>query len=68
LVLIHEEVLEVKEKRFRNRNIKDFLVKWNNFPIEDVTWEGEQVLQKVGTKLLVGKQFPIGDTVMSPSS
>jgi hypothetical protein len=67
LILIPEEVLEVRERRLRNRNIKEYLVKWNNFPIEDATWEGEQVLQK-GSKLLVGKQFPVGETVMSPSS
>jgi hypothetical protein len=46
LVLIPEEVLEVRERRLRNRNIKEYLVKWKNFPIEDATWEGEQVLHK----------------------
>jgi len=44
LVLIPEEVLEVREKRLRNRNIKEYLVKWNNFPIENATWEGEYAL------------------------
>jgi hypothetical protein len=68
LILIPEEILEVRERRLRNRNIREYLVKWKNFPIEDATWEGEQVLHKAGSKLLVGKQFPVGETVMSPSS
>jgi hypothetical protein len=68
LILIPEEVLEVREKRLRKRNIKEYLIKWKDFPIEDATWENEQVLQKAGSKLLVGKQFPVGETVMSPTS
>jgi hypothetical protein len=44
LIFILEEVLEVREKQLRSRNIKEYLVKWNNFPIEDATWENEQVL------------------------
>jgi hypothetical protein len=44
------------------------LVKWKDFPIEDATWENEQVLQKARSKLLMGKQFPVGETVISPSS
>jgi hypothetical protein len=34
-------VLEVREKRLRKRNIKEYLIKRNNLPIEDVTWENE---------------------------
>jgi hypothetical protein len=39
LVLIPEEVLEVREKRLRNRSIKEYLIRWKNLPIEDATWE-----------------------------
>jgi hypothetical protein len=68
LILIPEEVLEVREKRLRKRSIREYLIKWKNLPIEDATWESEQVLQETGSKLLVGKQFPVGETVMSPTS
>jgi hypothetical protein len=46
LILIPKEVLEVREKRLSKRNIRDYLIKWKDFPIEDATWENEQVLQK----------------------
>ena len=68
MIFIPEEVLEVREKRLRKRNIKEYLIKWKDLHIENVTWENEQVLQKVGLELLVGKQFPVGETVMSPTS
>ena len=44
LILIPEEVSKVREKRLRKRNIKEYLIKWKDFPIEDATWENEQVL------------------------
>jgi hypothetical protein len=34
LILIPEEILEVREKQLRNRSIKEYLVKWKNLPIE----------------------------------
>jgi hypothetical protein len=39
--LVSEEILEVKERKLRNRTIKEYLVKWKDLPIEDATWEGE---------------------------
>jgi hypothetical protein len=42
------------------------LVKWKDLPIEDATWESEQVIQETGSELLVDKQFLAGETVMSP--
>ena len=68
LVLILEEILEVREKKLRKRSIKEYLVKWKNLPIEDATWEGEQMIRKTGPELLVGKQFLAWGTVMSPTS
>jgi hypothetical protein len=68
LVLIPEEILKVREKKLRKRSIKEYLVKWKNLPIEDATWEGEQLIQETGPELLVGKQFLVGETVMSPTS
>ena len=44
------------------------MVKWKELPIEDVTWEGEQVLQHPSLHLLEDKQFEAGRTVMSSST
>jgi hypothetical protein len=60
LILIPEEILEMREKKLRNKSIKEYLIKWKNFPIEDATWEGEHVLQHPGLELLVGKNFQQG--------
>jgi hypothetical protein len=68
LVLMPEEILEVREKKLRRRSIKEYLVKWKDLHVEDATWESEQVIQKTGLELLVGKQFLAGETVMSPTS
>jgi len=49
LIWIPETVLEVREKRLRKRRFKEYLIKWKDLPIEDATWENEQVLQKAGS-------------------
>jgi hypothetical protein len=67
LILIPKKVLEMRERKLRNRSIMEYLIKWKSFSIEDATWEGEQVLQHPGLELLVGKQFPARAIVMSPS-
>jgi hypothetical protein len=68
LVLILEEILEVREKRLKNRSIKEYLIKWKDLPIEDTTWENEQVVRETGLELLEDKQFLAGETVMSHTS
>jgi len=68
LVLIPEEILEVKEKKLRKRSIREYLVKWKNLPIEDATWEGKQLIHEIGPKLLMGTQFLAGETIMPPNS
>jgi hypothetical protein len=68
LVLIPEEILEVRQKRLRNRSIKEYLIRWKDLPIEDTTWENEQVVRETGLELLEDKQFLAGVTVMSPTS
>ena len=37
--------------------ILEYLVKWKELPMEDATWEGEQVLQHPSLQLLEDKQF-----------
>jgi hypothetical protein len=68
LVLVPEEILEVCEKKLHRRSIREYLIKWKDLPIEDDTWENEQVIRETGSELLVGKQFLAGETVMSPTS
>jgi hypothetical protein len=41
LVLVPEEMLEVREKKLWRRSIIEYLIKWKDFPIEDATWENE---------------------------
>jgi hypothetical protein len=67
LHLIPEEIIETRVKQLRSREIKEYLVKWKDFPIEDATWESEQNIARNGSGLLEGKQFPVGETVISPS-
>ena len=67
LVLIPEEILDTRERSLRRRTIKEYLVRWRNLPIEDATWEGEQILLHPSLQLLGDKQFRGGRTVMSPS-
>jgi hypothetical protein len=67
-VLIPEEILEVQEKRLWKRIIKEYLIRWKDLPIEDATWENEQMVWETGLEFLEDKQFPSGETVMSPTS
>jgi hypothetical protein len=39
-----KEILQVRERKLRNRVVREFLVKWKDLPVEDATWENEQVL------------------------
>ena len=34
-----DRILEVKEKQLRNRTIREALVQWKGYPIEDASWE-----------------------------
>ena len=66
LVLIPERILQVQERKPWNRVILEYLVKWKELPMEDATWEREQVLQHPSLQLLEDKQFQAGRTVMTP--
>jgi hypothetical protein len=67
LELVPEEILEFRERRFSSRVIGECLVRWRGLPIEDATWESEQILQHPGLMLLDDKQYREGRTVMSLS-
>ena len=34
-----ERILEVKEKALRNRNLREVLVQWKGYSVEDASWE-----------------------------
>lgn len=67
MILDPEEILDVRERRLRNTVIREYLVKWRHMPIEDATWESEQIMQHPNLQLLEDKQFREGGTVMSLS-
>jgi hypothetical protein len=67
LELVSEEVLDFQERKLRIRVIRECLIRWRGIPIEDATWESEQVLQYPGLVLLEDKKFQEGKTVMSLS-
>jgi hypothetical protein len=50
-----EEVLENREQRLRSQIIRECLVKWRGLPVEDVTWEGAQILEHPSLMLLEDK-------------
>ena len=41
LVLVPERIIQVRERKLRNKVIQQYLVKWKELPTEDATWEGE---------------------------
>jgi hypothetical protein len=67
LELVPEEVLEQRERRLRNRIIRECLVRWRGLPVEDAMWEGENILQHPRLMLLEDKQSREGRIVMSRS-
>ena len=68
LILIPEWIIQTRERKLRNRVIREYLVQWKKLPPEDATWEGEQVLKHPSLKLLEDKQSQAGRTVMSSSN
>lgn len=57
LVLVPEEIIDVRERKLRNRVIKEYLVRWKDLPAKDATWENEHILQHPSLQLLEDKQF-----------
>jgi hypothetical protein len=55
LVIDLERIVYFREHRLRREFIRECLVVWIGFPIEDATWEGEKILQQHDLELLEGK-------------
>jgi hypothetical protein len=66
MLLTTEEIVGVRERRLRSRMVREYRVKWRDWPTEDATWEREHILQRLGLQLLEDKQSQGGRTVMSP--
>ena len=41
-----EAIIAIQERKLRSRTLKEYLIKWKNFPNEDTSWETEQFLQR----------------------
>ena len=41
-----EKLLDRREKRLRNRLIREYLVAWKGLPLTDATWESEALIQR----------------------
>ena len=52
LVLVPEGIADWRERRLRNKMVREYLIKWKNLPLEDATWEGEEILQHPSLQLL----------------
>ena len=44
LVLVPNLVTDFRERNLRQCAIREYLVKWKDLPVEDVTWENEGIL------------------------
>ena len=41
-----EAILAIRERKLRSRTLKEYLIKWKNFPDEEASWETEQFRQQ----------------------
>ena len=41
-----DKILDRREKRLRNRILREFLVAWKGLPLTDATWESEALICK----------------------
>lgn len=46
LELRPDKILDTRERNLRNRVLRDHLVQWKDYPVEDATWEEETSLLK----------------------
>lgn len=56
LVLVPEGIADWRERKLRNKVIREYLIKWKDLPVEDAIWEGEEILQHPNLRFLEGQQ------------
>jgi len=44
MILEPEAVTETRTRQLRNQSISEYLINWKNLPIEDSTWEDENLI------------------------
>ena len=42
-----EAIISIRERKVRSRTLKEYLVKWNNFPNEDASWETNNFVNNI---------------------
>ena len=67
LVLQPEVIIDARERQLQNRTIREFLVRWKNFPDEDATWENKKILQHRSLQFLGDKQHSAGGDCNIPN-
>ena len=40
-----EAIIATQERKLHSRTLKQYLIRWNNFPDEDTSWDTEQFHQ-----------------------
>jgi hypothetical protein len=66
MLLTPEEVLDIRERRLRSTVIREYHVRWRDWPAEDATWQSEHILQHPSLQLLEDKQSRGARIIMSP--
>lgn len=66
LVLVPDSIVDMRERKLRNIMIHEYLIQWKDLPVEDATWEGEQILHHTNLQLLEDQQSQEGRIVISP--
>ena len=44
LILVPKAILDSRQHRLQIHVIRKYLVEWRDFPVEDATWESEEIL------------------------
>ena len=48
-----DKILDRREKRLRNRTLREFLVAWKGLPLTDATWESDALIRRHFPHLII---------------
>ena len=48
-----DKILDRREKRLRNRTLREFLVAWKGLPLTDATWEFDTLIRRHFPHLII---------------